>query len=152
MRWLFLLLLVLNVFYYVWHQQEAPLRAKDVTPLSLYRGSQQDIHLLSETADGLARRDPAHSADAQKVTCVYLGGLTRPEMARQLEQRLAASGIVARTVALSSQNSPELEGFWVQVSPDGGAKVSETLLQNLSKEFNELKRKIMPCEGVAPAG
>jgi len=32
MRWLFLLLLVLNVFYYVWHQQEAPLRAKDVTP------------------------------------------------------------------------------------------------------------------------
>ena len=38
MRWLFLLLLVLNVFYYIWHQQEAPLRAKDVTPLSLYRG------------------------------------------------------------------------------------------------------------------
>lgn len=49
MRWLFLLLLVLNIFYYVWHQQEAPLRAKDVTPLSLYRGSQQDIRLLSET-------------------------------------------------------------------------------------------------------
>jgi hypothetical protein len=51
MRWLFLLLLVLNVFYYIWHQQEAPLRAKDVTPLSLYRGSQQDIRLLSETTD-----------------------------------------------------------------------------------------------------
>lgn len=50
MRWLFLLLLVLNVFYYIWHQQEAPLRAKDVTPLSLYRG-QQDIRLLSETPD-----------------------------------------------------------------------------------------------------
>lgn len=49
MRWLFLLLLVLNAFYYVWHQQEAPLRAKDVTPLSLYRGSQQDIRLLSES-------------------------------------------------------------------------------------------------------
>lgn len=47
MRWLFLLLLVLNAFYYVWHQQEAPLRAKDVTPLSLYRGPQQDIRLLS---------------------------------------------------------------------------------------------------------
>lgn len=36
MRWLFLLLLVLNVFYYVWHQQEVSLCAKDVTPLSLY--------------------------------------------------------------------------------------------------------------------
>ena len=39
MRWLFLLLLVLNVFYYIWHQQEAPLRAKGcLTPLSLYAG------------------------------------------------------------------------------------------------------------------
>lgn len=61
MRWLFLLLLVLNVFYYVWHQQEAPLRAKDVTPLSLYRGSQQDIRLLSETT-GNAREGQGASA------------------------------------------------------------------------------------------
>ncbi len=48
MRWLFLLLLVLNVFYYVWHQQEAPLKAKDVAPLSLYKGNQQEIRLLKE--------------------------------------------------------------------------------------------------------
>lgn len=52
MRWLFLLLLVLNVFYYIWHQQEAPLRAKDVTPLALYRGSQQEM----------AQCDPIQSA------------------------------------------------------------------------------------------
>ena len=26
MRWFFLLLLVLNLFYYVWHQQQAPLQ------------------------------------------------------------------------------------------------------------------------------
>ncbi|MDO7900318.1 hypothetical protein [Pseudomonas citrulli] len=152
MRWLFLLLLVLNVFYYVWHQQEAPLRAKDVTPLSLYRGSQQDIHLLSETADALARRESGSAGETQRTTCVYLGGLVRPEMARQLEQRLAAAGVVARPVALGVQNSPENTGSWVQVSPDSAAKVSETLVQNLSKEFNELKHKIMPCEGVAPAG
>lgn len=59
MRWLFLLLLVLNAFYYIWHQQEAPLRAKDVTPLSLYKGSQQDIRLLSESSDPMVRRDRA---------------------------------------------------------------------------------------------
>lgn len=151
MRWLFLLLLVLNVFYYIWHQQEAPLRAKDVTPLSLYRGSQQDIHLLSETADALVRRDSGKSGEMQK-TCVYLGGFVRPETARQLEQRLAVLGVVARTSAVGSQNLPEAGGFWVQVSSDSGGKVNEMLLQNLSKEFNELKHKIMPCEGVAPAG
>ncbi|WP_210641395.1 hypothetical protein [Pseudomonas sp. Tri1] len=151
MRWLFLLLLVLNVFYYVWHQQEAPLRAKDVTPLSLYRGSQQDIHLLSETADALVKRDSGKSSEAPK-TCVYLGGFARPEMAKQLEQRLAVLGVVVRPATLGSPNSPEVGGFWVQVSPEGSGKVNETLLQNLSKEFNELKHKIMPCEGVAPAG
>ncbi|MGR4976150.1 hypothetical protein ACIPQ1_25285 [Pseudomonas sp. LARHCG127] len=151
MRWLLLLLLVLNVFYYIWHQQEAPLRAKDVTPLSLYRGSQQDIHLLSETADALVRRDSAKSGEIAK-TCVYLGGFSRPELARQLEQRLAASSVLGRFVASGSQSAPEGGGFWVQVSQESAGKVNETLLQNLSKEFNELKHKIMPCEGVAPAG
>ncbi|MCQ6260270.1 hypothetical protein [Pseudomonas sp. Q11] len=150
MRWLFLLLLVLNVFYYIWHQQEAPLRAKDVTPLSLYRGSQQDIHLLSETADALVRQDSGRSG-AQR-TCVYLGGFVRSETTRQLEQRLAALGVVARSVALSSPNLPEGGGFWVLVLPDSVGKVNEMLLENLSREFNELKHKIMPCEGVAPAG
>jgi len=148
MRWLFLLLLVLNVFYYVWHQQEAPLRAKDVTPLNLYRGSQQDIHLLSETADALVRRDAAKPGEVQR-TCVYLGGFSRQEMARQLEQRLAALGVMVRT---PPSNSPEVGGFWVQVPPESAVKMNDTLLQNLSKEFNELKHKIMPCEGVAPSG
>ena len=38
MRWVFLFLLVLNLFYYVWHQQQAPLRAKEVAPIALYQG------------------------------------------------------------------------------------------------------------------
>lgn len=38
MRWLFLLFLVLNLFYYVWHQQQAPLRPKEVESLALYKG------------------------------------------------------------------------------------------------------------------
>lgn len=151
MRWLFLLLLVLNGFYYIWHQQEVPLRAKDVTPLSLYRGSQQDIHLLSETADALVRRDSDKSSEALK-NCNYLGGFVRPESARQLEQRLLSLGIAGRAATSGSPGLPESGGFWVQVPPESAARVSETLLQNLSKEFNELKHKIMPCEGVAPAG
>jgi hypothetical protein len=151
MRWLFLLLLVLNGFYYVWHQQEAPLRAKDVTPLSLYRGAQQDIHLLSETADSLVRRDFGKSGEARK-NCNYLGGFASPEPARQLEQRLLSLGVMGRTSTLSAEGGAEVEGFWVRVLPESTVKVNEGLVQNLSKEFNELKHKIMPCEGVAPAG
>jgi hypothetical protein len=61
MRWLFLLLLVLNVFYYVWHQQEAPLKVKEVAPLSLYKGNQQEIRLLRETG---CRRHPSAGMSA----------------------------------------------------------------------------------------
>lgn len=52
MRWLFLLLVVLNIFYFVWLQQEAPLKAKEVLSLSLYKGSKQEIQLLSEAQGG----------------------------------------------------------------------------------------------------
>lgn len=49
MRWFFLLLLVLNLFYYVWHQQQAPLRVKEVEPMALYQGAQQGLRLLDAT-------------------------------------------------------------------------------------------------------
>ncbi|RON10925.1 hypothetical protein BK659_01445 [Pseudomonas brassicacearum] len=147
MRWLFLLLLVLNVFYYVWHQQEAPLRAKDVTPLSLYKGSQQDIRLLSETPDAAAVRDKGKSAQADN-SCLYLGGFARQETAKALEQRLTALDIKVQQLSVSL---PDSVGYWMRVTPESRRLADDSVLQNLAKEFNELKHKIMPCEGVATA-
>ena len=147
MRWLFLLLLVLNVFYYIWHQQEAPLRAKDVTPLSLYKGSQQDIRLLSETPDAAAVRDKGKAAQAD-TSCLYLGGFARQETAKSLEQRLAALDIKVQQLSVSL---PDSVGYWMRVAPESRRMADDSVLQNLAKEFNELKHKIMPCEGVATA-
>ena len=48
MRWLFLLLVVLNVFYYVWHQQEAPLKVNEVHSISVSTDSKRTIQLLKE--------------------------------------------------------------------------------------------------------
>lgn len=145
MRWLFLLLLVLNMFYYVWHQQEAPLRAKDVTPLTLYRGSQQDIRLLSEAADSAGDKARTTQGDAG---CLYLGGFSRQEVAQGLERRLSGMDVKFQVLPRSSSESV---GYWVRVAPESRRWLDELQLQNLSKEFNELKHKIMPCEGVAPA-
>ena len=142
MRWLFLLLVVLNVFYYVWHQQEAPLRAKDVTPLSLYRGSQQDIRLLSESNSNVSERQEGRRQD-----CLLLGGLTRQESIARLQQRLVALGVEVR----SSSKDVWGEGYWLSVAPQSQRLLGDVQLQNLSNEFNELKHKIMLCEGVAPA-
>lgn len=145
MRWLFLLLLVLNVFYYIWHQQEAPLRAKDVTPLSLYRGSQQDIRLLSESAE--EARDKAKPAQVDG-NCLYLGGFARQEIAQAVEQRLSGMEIKFQPLP---RGLPDAPGYWVRVAPESRRWLDDVQLRNLSREFNELKHKIMPCEGVAPA-
>ncbi|KPN87878.1 hypothetical protein [Pseudomonas nunensis] len=144
MRWLFLLLLVLNVFYYIWHQQEAPLRAKDVTPLSLYRGSQQDIRLLSEATDATRDKGKPLQADSD---CLYVGGFSRQDTQQAIERRLNGMDIKVQSLP---KDSPEAGGFWVRVAPESRRLLDDSKLQNLSKEFNELKHKIMPCEGVAP--
>ena len=144
MRWMFLLLLVLNVFYYVWHQQEAPLRAKDVTPLNLYRGSQQDIRLLSES--GAASRERTSGSTAGNE-CLFLGGFSRQELIEGLERRLAGMGISAQP---ASKDLPDAD-YWLRIAPSSERLLGDIQLQNLSKEFNELKHKIMLCEGVAPA-
>jgi hypothetical protein len=143
MRWLFLLLLVLNGFYYIWHQQEAPLRAKDVTPLSLYRGSQQDIRLLSEAGD--ASKDKAKGVSPDNG-CLYLGGYTRQDAAQAVERRLSGMEVKYQSLPRGSESA----GYWVRIAPESRRWLDDLQLQNLSKEFNELKHKIMPCEGVAP--
>lgn len=144
MRWLFLLLLVLNAFYYIWHQQEAPLRAKDVTPLSLYRGSQQDIRLLSESSDAVQRRERAKTPEVN--TCLYLGGFVDQRQASTLEQRLISLDIKVKVQLL---NAPEASGYWLRVAPESRRLADDLPFENLAKEFNELKHKIMLCEGVA---
>ncbi|NVZ23369.1 hypothetical protein [Pseudomonas costantinii] len=145
MRWLFLLLLVLNAFYYIWHQQDAPLRAKDVTPLSLYRSSQQDIRLLSESPDSLARRDRTKATDPQS-TCLYIGGFADQVQAQSVEQRLISLDIKVKVQLLST---PDASGYWLRVAPESRRLADDLPFENLAKEFNELKHKIMLCEGVA---
>lgn len=144
MRWLFLLLLVLNAFYYIWHQQEAPLRAKDVTPLSLYRGSQQDIRLLSESSDPV-RRERIKAPDPQS-TCLYIGGFADQRQAQSLEQRLTSLDIRVKVQQLSA---PDASGYWLRVAPESRRLADDLPFENLAKEFNELKHKIMQCEGIA---
>jgi hypothetical protein len=145
MRWLFLLLLVLNGFYCIWHQQEAPLRAKDVTPLSLYRGSQQDIRLLSETVDPLGDKTRPLTGDNN---CLYLGGFMRQDSSQAVQRRLTGMDIKFQSLP---KDLPEYAGYWVRIAPESRRWLDDVQIQNLSREFNELKHKIMPCEGVAPA-
>jgi len=139
MRWLFLLLLVLNVFYYVWSQQDAPLRAKEVAPLALYKSGRQDIRLLSESPGGQAGATP-------RPQCLYVGGYPAREQLGPVERRLSELGAQGAVVVVRAQ---EGGGTWVRLTPQTQGLLSETALQTLSNEFNGLKHKIMQCEGIA---
>lgn len=139
MRWLFLLLLMLNVFYYIWHQQEAPLRAKEVMPLALQRASGQDIKLLSESTAG--KTHPDASPD-----CLYLGGFAREGDARAVEQRLNSLDIQSHFHASPTGEAP---GYWLQIAPGSRRLVSDALLTQLTQDFPQSKNRIMSCEGIA---
>ncbi|WP_024682566.1 hypothetical protein [Pseudomonas syringae] len=141
MRWLFLLLLMLNAFYYIWHQQEAPLRAKEVMPLSLHRASQQDIRLLSESDAGRV----SHDRDAQ---CLYVGGFARQEDARLVEQRLNSLDIQSQFQPLQTSGAT---AYWLKIDPESRRLVEAGLISQLGQDFPQLKNQIMSCEGIATA-
>lgn len=128
MRWLFLLLLVLNLFYYVWHQQQAPLRVKEVEPMSLYRGAQQDIRLLSE-ADRQQRREQAvATAAAATETCLFLGSFQQEGAAREVEQRLMSLDIQGEVRGIDAAAGLD---YWVYLAPLASRQASLRQLKEL---------------------
>ena len=113
MRWFFLLLLVLNLFYYVWHQQQAPLRVKEVESFSLYQGARQNIRLVSEADVARMPAGASPVADSQAV-CLFLGSFEREEEARALEQRLLSLDIGS---AVQSVDAAAGVDYWVYLVP-----------------------------------
>ncbi|WP_172149888.1 MULTISPECIES: SPOR domain-containing protein [Pseudomonas] len=126
MRWMFLLLIVLNLFYYVWHQQQAPLRAKEVAPLTLAQNSKRDIQLLSES-DEPVRREQAHRAVAGAV-CLFLGGFELESAAAAVEQRLLSLDIRSRVQSMDA--AAEVE-YWVYLPPLASRQASLRQLKEL---------------------
>ena len=143
MRWLFLLLVVLNIFYYIWHQREAPLRAKEVISLPLHKGVQQGISLLSEARPGsLAGEVQDGEAGAE---CFYLGGFSSESMMRNVQRRLAGMDIHAEPVETGWGGSTV---YALSVAQDGRGREADMVFQELANEFNELKYKKMRCQGL----
>ncbi|WP_271410420.1 SPOR domain-containing protein [Pseudomonas sp. Q1-7] len=128
MRWLFLFLLVLNLFYYVWHQQQAPLRPKEVETLSLYKGGRQDIRLLSESADVQPRRSASSAVPVAEVECLFLGGFEREEQAREIEQRLISLDVRSTVQPVDAAAGID---YWVYLSPLASREASLRQLKEL---------------------
>jgi len=102
------------------------LRAKDVTPLSMYRGSQQDIRLLSEANGGSGGGQVVLRAGQE---CLFLGGLTQESSISALQLRLAAMGVKVQ----ASQKDLSEPGYWLRIAPESQRLLGDVQLQNLSK-------------------
>lgn len=127
MRWLFLLLLVLNLFYYVWHQQQAPLRVKEVEPMAQYRGTQPGIRLLSESSKEGIRRELT-SEPASEEACLFLGGFQQDSVAREVEQRLVSLDIDADVREVDAAAGLD---YWVYLAPLASRQASLRQLKEL---------------------
>ena len=132
----------------MWHQQEAPVRVKEVVSLSLYKGSQQVIRLLSE-ARPLTPIGAVPADDLEGVECVYLGNISSEDQLRRIQRRLANMDIRAQRAYV---NTGDLVGYAIQIDPESSSRINEMLLQDLANEFNELKHKKMQCEGLQVPG
>jgi cell division septation protein DedD len=135
MRWSFLLLLVLNLFYFVWHQQQAPMVAKDIVALPSLRGEQQNIRLLSESKSPPARKDAeALSASSQShavaapESCLFLGVYQQESDARAVEQRLISLDIHSRIQPLEAVAGTD---YWVYLAPVASRQASLRQLKEL---------------------
>ena len=136
MRWILLLLLLLNAFYYVWHQQQAPLRAKEVAPAGAYQAARKDIRLLSEADAPRSRGDSPAAADAaapdaaapEAAVCLYLGSFEEEARARVVEQRLLSLDIQAEVRGVDAAAGVE---YWVYLPPLASRQASLRQLREL---------------------
>lgn len=129
MRWILLLLILLNVFYYVWHQQQAPLRAKEVAPVEPYQGARKDIQLLSEAGTSrLGSVDPQAAPQSPSSVCLYLGSFEQEERARVVEQRLLSLDIQAQVRSVDAAAGVE---YWVYLEPLASRQASLRQLREL---------------------
>lgn len=129
MRWILLLLLLLNAFYYVWHQQQAPLRAKEVAPAAAYQTARKDIQLLSEadTSGALVHASPT-AAPVEAAVCLFLGSFEQEEGARVVEQRLLSLDIEADVRSVNAAAGVE---YWVYLPPLASRQASLRQLREL---------------------
>lgn len=128
MRWLFLLLLVLNLFYYVWHQQQAPLRVKEVQSFSLYQGAKQNIRLVSEADVDRAAVNSAMISGGGAAVCLYLGSFEDERVARALEQRLLSLDIQSQVQTVDATAGVD---YWVYLAPLASRQASLRQLKEL---------------------
>ena len=111
MRWLLLLLVVLNLLFYVHNQQRTRVRTVEPAVSPSVR-TDSSLRLLSESAPPARRAAPARSVD--DGSCLYLGGFDDESMAAAVRQRLLSLDIASE---VQGRDSAAGIDYWVYLPP-----------------------------------
>lgn len=125
MRWVFLLLLLLNSLYYGWSHLNASARAGNVLMLERYPETHESIHLVSDRS-AYKESDPVALPTGD--VCMYVGGMAREEAVKQLEQRLLSLDIQADIEEVDSTVATD---YWLYLPPLASRQASLRLLKEL---------------------
>lgn len=109
MRWLLMLLVVLNLLFYLFHLNQAGPVAEPSSQLTAST-REPDIRLLSE-AEPFLRRKPVN--DSSNL-CLLIGGFNEESVAQAVEQRLLSLDIESRTQAVDEAAGVD---YWVYLPP-----------------------------------
>lgn len=137
MRWLFLLLLVLNGCYLVWNLQDAPVRAKQVSSDARGRADDSGLQLLSESGN--------KSAQGKVPECQFVGGVRDGASLEPLGRALEAAQVRARRYITQGEAGSL---YWLRL-PAGERLAQHPEPLEVSRNINGLKNQINPCEGIA---
>lgn len=125
MRWVFLLLLLLNSLYYGWSYLNASARAGNVLVLERHPETHESIRLVGDRS-AYKENDPV-ALPAGDV-CMYVGGMAREEAVKQLEQRLLSLDIQADIEEVDSTVATD---YWLYLPPLASRQASLRLLKEL---------------------
>lgn len=109
MRWLLVLLVILNLLFYLFHLNRPPTVAEGAAGLGAPSRA-SEITLLSET-DSLARREPMEDENS---ACLFLGGFDDESIASSINQRLLSLDIDSQVEPVDEAAGVD---YWVYLPP-----------------------------------
>ncbi|GAB3478011.1 SPOR domain-containing protein [Azotobacter salinestris] len=122
MRWLFLLLVMLNLFYWVWNERFASRMANE-KPDSSFRDVEVGIRLISESGVTMQAK-----GEGRKEECLFLGGFQSEEKGHQIVQRLLSLDIASR---IERQERVVAADYWVYLAPLASRQASRQQVREL---------------------
>lgn len=134
MRWVFFLLVLLNIGLFAWQQRLAPELNSELSllPKPDRSGQAATLKLLAEAQPQLSPSRAAPQSPTVAVAapeeCVVLGGFDAAERAHELEQRLLSLDVVARVISRDAAFGAD---HWVYIPPLASSQASLRQLREL---------------------